>query len=258
VIDLHNHLLPGVDDGAHNVAEAVEAFERMRQVGITRLAATPHLDGSLTLRGELEPRLQRFDRAFARLAQSLGDSASAIVRGAEVKLDVPDADLSDPRLRLGGTRYVLVEFPFMAIPPQSVRAIERIRDAGWIPVIAHPERYGGAVRRLDTIESWRQAGACLQVNCGSILGRYGPESRTAAFTMLERGIVDLLASDYHCRGSVPNAAAGELLRELGAAEQKELLLTVNPERILNDASLLPVPALPLRRSLWNRITHVFR
>jgi protein-tyrosine phosphatase len=256
--DLHNHLLPGVDDGARDVEEAVAAYERMRQAGIERFVATPHLDGSLTMRDGLAARLDAFDRARADLQAALGADAASIAGGAEVKLDVPEVDLSDPRVRLGGTRHVLVEFPFMSVPPQSARALARIRESGWAPVVAHPERYGGAAGAMKTMVAWREAGASLQINSGSLLGRFGDEARGVALQLLEAGMADLLASDYHCRGRFASAEAGELLRRLGGGEQAALLLCVNPGRILDGKAPLAVPPLKGRRGLWSRITHVFR
>lgn len=261
VVDLHNHLMPGVDDGATNVEESRAALAAMRESGVTSLVATPHLKGSLTRSPEmLQARLAELDAGWERL-QSLGASefpGVSLFRGVELMLDTPSPDLSDPRLRLAGGNFVLMEFPFMTVPPHSAHAISELRMQGWKPVIAHPERYAGLDPRLEIAGEWRRCGGILQVNVGSILGRYGEEARMRALALLERGWVDLMASDYHARGRLMVRSASEKLKELGAEDQARLLLMTNPTRLLAGEDPLPVAPLPAQRSLWSRIRKVFR
>lgn len=260
-VDLHNHLMPGVDDGASNIDESRAALAAMREAGVVSLVATPHLRGSLTHQpAALAARLTELDAAWERL-RALASAEFAelsIERGTEVMLDTPAPDLSDPRLRLAGGDFVLIEFPFMVVPPHSAHAIAELRMQGWKPVIAHPERYAGVDPRLEIIGEWRRCGGLLQVNAGSILGRYGAEARERALALLERGWVDLLASDYHSRGRLMIQAATEYLQELGAEDQARLLLMVNPKRILAGEDPLPVVPLSIQRSLWSRFRKVFR
>jgi protein-tyrosine phosphatase len=259
MIDVHSHLMPGVDDGARSLEEALEAVRLFREAGVTRLATTPHLDGSLTERpAALEARLAELDQAWARLCAGVGEAGPALLRGTEVKLDTPYADLGDPRIRLGGTRFVLVEFPFLAVPPRSVEALEAIWAEGWIPVVAHPERYDSGRVPLELAAAWRRAGGYLQVNSGSLLGRYGPAAARLARRLLEKGLVDLLASDYHSRGRILLQECASDLAKAGAEEQADLLLRVNPGRILDDLPPLPVAPLQDPSGFWRRLTGVFR
>jgi protein-tyrosine phosphatase len=261
VVDLHNHLMPGVDDGATNIEESRAALAAMRESGVETLVATPHLKGSLTHQPEaLAARLAELDVGWESL-QALGASefpAMTLMRGVELMLDTPAPDLSDPRLRLGGGSFVLMEFPFMTVPPRSAHAISELRMQGWKPVIAHPERYAGLDPRLEVVGEWRRYGGVLQVNVGSILGRYGEEARERALALLERGWVDLLASDYHARGRLMVRSAIEWLNELGAADQARQLLMTNPRRLLAGDDPLPVAPLSAQRSIWSRIRKVFR
>lgn len=259
MIDLHSHLMPEVDDGARSLDEALQALGRFREAGVTRLVTTPHLDGNLTLRPDLlESRLAELDTAWERLVLAAGSNGLEMGRGTEVKLDTPSPDLSDERLRLGGTSLVLVEFPFMAIPPRSAEVLAEIVSQGYTPIVAHPERYDGSGSSLPTLDAWRRAGAYLQVNCGSLLGRHGKPAKTVAWRLLELGAVDLLASDNHSRGPVHNDECMTLLEELGADEQASLLLTVNPIRALDEELPLPVPPVVPRPGLWRRITEKLR
>jgi protein-tyrosine phosphatase len=262
MVDFHNHVMPGVDDGAQDLEESLEALRQMSAEGITELIATPHVDGSLTV-GEptaLTARLAELDEAYADLHAAVAERGDLprLQRGVELKLDTPQPDVSDPRLRLAGTAFVLTEFPFMSVPPQSARAIRWLRSEGWIPIVAHPERYRGIENNIATIESWRQAGAYLQVNCGSLLGRYGTEPRRVALMLLKRGWIDYLASDHHARGTLPHRATRELLEKLGGGEQAHLLLVTNPRRLLEGEAPLPIQPLAMRTAFWSRLAEVFR
>jgi protein-tyrosine phosphatase len=261
LVDFHNHLIPGVDDGAADVEQSRRALERMCRDGVEVVVATPHFDGSLTRDPvRLAERLEALDAGWEALARLAAEEFPGVElkRGAEVKLDLPDPDLSDARLRLGGGVAVLLEFPFMTVPPMSALALGRVRQGGWLPVVAHPERYAGLDASLELVLDWRRAGAVIQVNGPSLLGRYGREAQERARRLVARGLVDCVASDYHSRGEPLVAEYRESLVELGDADRAELLLEVNPRRIL--AGQAPLPVSPLRETqrLWSRLTAIFR
>lgn len=263
MIDIHSHLIPGVDDGSTDLDESRAALETLAEQGVRGVVTTPHLDGSATRQpGRLTDYFARIDPAWERLHTLADDSFwdLHLARGAEVMLDVPDTDFSDPRVRLAGTDFVLVEFPYLNIPPHSVEAIYRIRQKGWIPIIAHPERYAGIERSLSLFEEWKRVGALLQVNCGSLLGRYGRSAEATGWHLVERGWTDYLASDYHGRGRCAVRGCRETLLERGAKEQAQLLMRGNPERLLRGE--LPEPVAPLSRpdirSALGRLLRRFR
>jgi protein-tyrosine phosphatase len=261
VVDLHNHLIPGVDDGATDLDESRAALAELRAAGVHSLVATPHLRGSLTREpAALAKRLTELDAGWEQLQMlaSAEFEGLSVQRGVELMLDTPAPDLSDPRLRLAGGAFVLMEFPFMVVPPRSVHAVSDLRLQGWRPVVAHPERYAGVDPRLEIVGEWRRCGGLLQVNMGSVVGRYGEEARTRALELLARGWVDLLASDYHARGRAMVTPALEQFAAQGAEEISKLLFEINPLRLLAGEEPLPVPPLPLQRSLWSRIRKVFR
>jgi protein-tyrosine phosphatase len=254
MIDLHSHVIPGVDDGAAGLDEAVAAVAAMRAQGVHTVVATPHLRGSTTRRpAELDAYRARVDTAWGTLVEAAARDLADVrlARGYEVMLDTPSPDLSDAGLRLAGTDFVLVEFPFMSIPVNSAGVLAHLRAEGWNPVVAHPERYGEFTVPLAA--AWRAAGACLQVNAGSLLGRYGPGPRAHAWGLLRLGMADYLSSDYHARGELRVAAARTVLEEAGGGEQARLLMEDNPARLLLDQPPLPVAPLPEHRSLLARL-----
>ena len=146
-------------------------------------------------------------------------------------------------MRLARTSFVLIEFPFMSIPPHSIPAIRNLAESGWVPVIAHPERYRNMPGNHDIVEQWRDAGARIQVNSGSLIGQYGTAARTIAWELLRRGCADYLCSDYHSRGKCTVRDAVTALEKRGAAPQAQALMTTNPERLLRNEMPLPVEPL---------------
>ena len=259
LIDLHTHLLPAVDDGARDADEARRAVRALADAGVTAALATPHLDASELERGGGE-RLEPFDRAWEelRLARDAEGVELKLARGAELRLDGgPVAEL-DERVRLGGSRAVLVEFVSLELPPFGERQLEEVARAGWVPVLAHPERYRGVGRKPGTVEAWRAAGAVLQVNAGSLVGQYGTEVREVALGLLARGWAHCLASDFHARGPTRWNAVREAWRQAADSEPRaeeawELLTWENPARLLRDEKVRPVPPVDLEPGLWERL-----
>ncbi len=256
--DLHNHVVPGVDDGSRTLEESLEGLGRMWEMGIRRVVTTPHIDASLTREaGGLEPRLAVVDEAFRSLTEAAAVALPEleIRRGHEVMLDIPDPDLSDPRLHLAGTAYVLLEWPRLMVPPSTRETVARIRALGVIPVIAHPERYQGMAQRLRLAEVWRQEGAVLQMNHGSLVGRYGSQVRSVAARLLEKGWVDCLSSDFHGRPhlEIYLDRSRELFERRDALDAFDLLTAINTGRIMDGQEPAEVPPIEPNRRLFSRI-----
>ncbi len=242
MIDLHTHLLPGVDDGSHTLEQSVEVLERFARQGVTAVCCTPHLRASETE-----------DPPCAYLDDLLGDlrdaapPAVALSRGFEILLDIPEPDLADPCLALAGTRYVLVEYGRHVTAEVSVAVLQRVVAQGRVPLLAHPERYPVCTPELG--RAWREAGAVLQLDATTLLG----DSRRAerARALLQAGCAGIVASDNHGDGRTVFAAR-EWLERHGGARQAELLAVENPAAILADAPVAPVPAGRIRRSLFTK------
>ena len=256
--DIHSHLVPGVDDGARTVEDTLSAVERMTRLGIRKILTTPHLNGSLTKDPEaLEERLSEVDAAFDVAATAVGAAFPEVEfeRGHEVMLDIPEVDFSDPRTRLAGTSFVLIEWPRLHVPPGTTNVLKRIIADGYRPIIAHPERYIGVDRSLSIVAQWRAAGAYLQVNYGSLSGRYGSNARTIASQLLRRGWVDYLASDFHAQSGarVYFQSIWDQLEALHAGESLIHLCLTNPARVSRDELPMPVPPLPPETGFWAKM-----
>jgi protein-tyrosine phosphatase len=258
LVDLHSHMVPGVDDGARNVAEAVAALGQLAEAGARTVITTPHFQGSLTSHPtRAAERIEALDRGWERLLSAPGLPELELYRGVEILLDVPDPRPADERLRIAGGPFVLVEFPHMTVPPWSTRPLEALRSDGWMPVLAHPERYDGdgssSERMLELARTWRRAGAALQVNGPSLVGRYGTEARARALALLERGLVDYLGSDYHARGATLISEYRAAFLEDGHEDAWALLTETNPRRMIDGEPPLPVPPVQLHRSWLDRM-----
>jgi protein-tyrosine phosphatase len=236
----------------------LESIERLTRHSIRRVITTPHIVGSLSLdRDRLERRLEEVTVAWEAAALAIGQAFPEVDyrRGHEVLLDVPNVDLSDARMRMAGTSFVLVEWPRLQLPPGTVRVLKRIIDEGYRPIVAHPERYHGMGPAIHVAGQWREVGAFLQVNYGSLSGRYGSEAQSIAYRLLRRGWADYLASDFHghARLKLYKDEAWAVLQELGADEALNYLCRTNPGRILEDEPPLQVPPLPAERGFWARL-----
>ncbi len=264
VTDFHSHLMPGVDDGAQEPADSTAALGRFRAEGVAQIITTPHFMGSLSLdAAKLEARLAELETGWEALravvaadGEKMG-GALRVERGVEVMLDVPDPDLSDARLRLAGGPFVLVEYPMLRLPPVNAEfALVELRSRGWIPVVAHPERYRNLDPTLAELPRFRRAGAYLQMNAGSLFGDYGKTAAGYARHILMAGEADYIGSDYHARGEPGIQRFVRALADAGFSEQAELLTMVNPARLLAGEPPLRVPPIQMKtesRSLWERV-----
>ena len=249
IVDLHTHVLPGVDDGARDLEESIAALSALVADSVTTIVATPHFRASLQEQPErAQRRLELFDAAWELLLEVVEKRVLDVrlERACELKLDAPRVALDDERLRLGGTGFVLVEFAALQLPPFGGNQLGALHEAEFTPVLAHPERYAGIMASLDRAERWREDGTLFQVNGGSFLGRYGGPAEAAAREFLQRGWVDYVASDYHARGEPDLAALRDrLMSSDGGAEVAELLLSTNPTRLLAGQAPLGVPPFEL-------------
>lgn len=256
--DIHSHLVPGVDDGAREVEDTLKSVERMTRLGIRKIITTPHLNASLCRDpGALTDRLDEVSVAWEEAAEAIGRDFPEVDfrRGHEVMLDVPEVDLTDPRMRLAGTDFVLLEWPRLQVPPGTVNVLKKIVADGYRPIIAHPERYMGIDRDLAIVGQWKDAGALLQVNYGSLSGRYGAEPRSHAWRILRRGWGDYMSSDFHGHSGMKIyfREAWEELEKLGAIEALRHLCHTNTGRVFKNDAPLPVPPLPAERGFWSKV-----
>jgi protein-tyrosine phosphatase len=244
VIDLHSHLLPGVDDGSRSVEQSVEVLTKLAADGVTGICLTPHLMAQDSARGA--PALH--DKAFATL-QPVAPAGITVYRGAEVMLDRPlDPRVASERtVTLNGTRYILVEFPRLVTLKTVEQALSQVVSLGLVPLLAHPERYRCC--SVEAARQWKALGVLLQVDGPTLLSARPRGER--ARDLVIHGLADVAAADNHGE-SRSLRPIRDVLLEMGSAEQATLLLEQNPAAIIEDRTTEPVPAMTWRRTLLDR------
>jgi len=258
--DIHNHLVPGVDDGAATVAESLDALRSLYTEGVRTLVASPHLllprlatDAAVTR--ELD--LQR--RAFERLRAAVEREPDLPALGLGQEIWAPDAAtmrrvVERRDVGLDGSSALLVEFGFELVGTHD-EVVRTAVSAGRRIVIAHPERYRYPRGRdpIQVMRRWRELGALLQVNAGSFTGHYRdhrPESQAVSWAMVAERMVDVVGTDHHGprRVGVSLLEAYEALAARGERALADRAMGERPDALLRDepAETTETPA-PLRK-----------
>jgi protein-tyrosine phosphatase len=244
MIDLHSHLLPGVDDGARDLSVSLAMAEAFVQDGVTHVACTPHI-----LPGLYNNTGPEIKAAVAQLQRALDDHGIALrlVTGADNHI-TPNfvAGLrSGHLLSLGDTRYVLVEPPHHVMPVRLEDLFFDIAVGGYVPILTHPERLTWIKGHYDVIQRLAQNGVWMQITAGSLAGAFGSSAQYWAERMLDEGLVHILATDAHDpQRRPPCLGQGKMLAEkrVGRIEAEYLVYT-RPKGVLDNVlpSQLPTP-----------------
>ena len=233
MVDIHCHILPEVDDGAWDMEAAVAMARIARDCGVKKIITTPHFKGepgALERVGLIQNQLRRLQSRLKREGVEV-----ELLPGAEVLCVPQTLELAQAgRLpTLGTGRYVLTEFYFDAGAHFMDETLQALRQMGYQPVVAHPERYGAVQRDPELASRWFHRGIVLQVNKGSVLGAFGRRAEDTAVRMLYRGIVHVIASDAHSpqvRTTNLEPVRRWCLDHLGQ-EYTKILLEDNPGRV---------------------------
>jgi len=236
VIDLHTHILPGLDHGPADWSEALEMCRIAVADGITTIAATPHVS-------EVFPNTpERIAGAIDELRSRLAAAAVplTVVAGGDyhIRPDLAPGNV----LTLGGNgRYFLLEFPYQVLPPRADAFVRILLGRGLTPIVTHPERTVSLQHDWRRLEPLVKEGALVQLTAGSLVGDFGRAAAAAAERFLKKGWVHLLASDAHwARERVPRLAQGRdaAARLLGPAGA-QALVDANARAVLEGRDLPP-------------------
>ena len=250
MIDIHSHVVWGVDDGARSREDSIAMLKLAAETGTTDIVATPHCS----------PRY-KFDAPLrnARI-QELMEATGASPRihpGCDFHLSFQNIEsaLREPgSFTINGLRYLMVEFDDVMIPPATEEVFRRFMDRDVCPVITHPERNPVLQKSLERLRRWTQMGCLLQITAQSLTDRFGKRAHAAAWEFLREGLVHVIASDGHDLNDRPprlDVAREILTREL-SAEAADLLLLTNPAAIIagETVSLAAPAAGKVRRQRW--------
>jgi protein-tyrosine phosphatase len=253
LIDLHCHLLPGVDDGPESIADSVAMARVAADDGITTIVATPHRS-AWSYSAPPADAARRCDevREACRQAGCLVE----IALGGESYLvpDLADQVQSGLALTINGGRYLLVEWPYTQYPVFADDVLFGLQLRGIVPVIAHAERYNVVRRDVHWLESLVRRGIVIQVTAASLLGEQGPAARKLVETILAENLAHVIATDSHSvqRRAPRLRAAFDRASELVGPERARALVEDVPRLVLeNRAVELPAPVTHRPRSFWS-------
>lgn len=240
MVDIHSHVLHGLDDGADTFEESLAMIRLAAEYGTTALVATPHAN----LEYRFDPPL-----IAERLAELSGAARGALelYSGCDFHLsyeNIQDAIENPRKYTINRKNYLLVEFSDLLIFRNTVEIFARLREAGMVPIITHPERNALLRQRADEIASWVDSGATVQITAQSLTGGFGRKAQEFCRRLLNRKLVHFVASDAHdCQHRPPrlDLAHRWLAGNYGATAAETLCVT-NPRAAVTGGALEPVAA----------------
>ena len=235
VIDLHSHILPGLDDGAPDLETSLDMARMAAADGITVMACTPHMMPGVhdTASFIICERVQAFQRELLASRISL-----QVVPGSDAHMrpDFIQGLQSNQILTINKSRYVLFEPPHMLKPPRLEDLLFKIMTAGFVPILTHPERLKWIETNFPVIERLFSAGVWMQITAGSLTGHFGLRPKYWAEKMLGLGMVHILATDAHNLTSRPpilSKARDMACAAIGPQDALHLVLT-RPVNVLDN------------------------
>ena len=240
MIDIHTHILPGVDDGSKSIEMSLKMAAAAYESGVKTIVCTPHCMPGIYSNYASE----KLENVYIRLKEAVRHTGIpvSLKKGMEILVTEKTEKLLDEKKlwSLNDSHYLLVEFSFDEDPRYCYQALEKIRNKGYIPIIAHPCRYYFVQEAPQIVYDWYRKGYGIQVNKGSLLGSFGRKELDCANRLLRHGVVTCVASDAH-RIDKRTPAMDEVQKYLHnryGGEYTYMLLEENPGRILHDRKLV--------------------
>ncbi len=196
LVDIHSHILPGIDDGAKNITQSIQLIDGMRKFGFEKLIATPH-----TLVGVWDNSSEDIKKSYESLKNKLESEQSDINFASEYLVDSTFLEkIQSQKLLCLKDNYVLVELSYLQAPVNLFEILFELQLKGYIPVLAHPERYTYFFNQFNNFKKLKNAGCLFQLNLMSVVGHYGFDSSRIVDKLLGDGLIDFVGSDIHHTG----------------------------------------------------------
>lgn len=240
MVDIHCHILPSFDDGASDLEDALEMAKMAYRSGVTDIIATPHFPGEP---GTLS-QVDRIYRRYTEMVQALREREIPLKLhlGAEILCLPQTQDLARERKlpTLADTNYVLIEFYFDESFDYMDECLRRIAENGYRIVVAHPERYEAVQQQPYLLQKWVDRGYVIQLNKGSVMGKFGERAGRTADAILSMGLAHLFASDAHSHYQrTPHMDALRQWADEACTQRcARILLEENPKRLLQGRNMV--------------------
>lgn len=242
MIDIHHHLLWGLDDGAKSVENSLAMARMAAEGGITHVVCSPHANARYAYDpATVAEKIAELERQLANEHIDL-----KLGRGCDFHLSYDNIEhaKSDPaRYSINGLGYLLVEIPDYAVSPNLTEVFYELQLAGLTPILTHPERNPTLQADRQRMIDWLQGGVLVQITAGSLLGQMGKQAERMAHDLLEKRWVNFLATDAHNTTSRPPkmSAAHDLVAKKYSPDYAHLLCVSNPLAAFNGKPLQPQP-----------------
>ncbi|HEY0141130.1 MAG TPA: CpsB/CapC family capsule biosynthesis tyrosine phosphatase [Thermoanaerobaculia bacterium] len=259
MIDIHHHCLPAVDDGPREWDEAVAMCRMAADEGIETIVATPHvLRGRWknTSRAELDSKLEELRRRVGQSPRLLLGSEYFFAHDVDEVLAAGTSIVP-----LANSRYVLIELPANNVPPMIEGPLYRMQLAGWVPILAHPERNHVFQARPELLVALIVAGTKTQITAGSFTGEFGSSAKRVAESWLRRRMVHFVATDAHnvTRRPPLAKAARAAVSEIAGEAIADAVMLDNPRAVVENRTLPfePDPLPMAEGGFFNRLREFF-
>jgi protein-tyrosine phosphatase len=253
LIDIHSHILPGLDDGSQSLEQSIMMLEAAVQSGTTDIVATPHANDTFPFCPDLVQKRLTELRSFA-------NGRIRIHSGCDFHLsysNIEDAFRHRSKYTINNGCYLLVEFSEVSVFGRDVNVFAQFRGAGVIPIITHPERNAVLRDRLNDLQRWVHEGCMVQVTAQSFLGAFGRPAKQFADGLLANKLVHFVASDAHdCEHRPPrlDESYKYVMRNAGR-ERADLLFREYPQCVIDGDPIYPEEYIESKRKwfqIWSR------
>ena len=251
VIDIHSHILFGVDDGPKNIEESLELLSLAVQEGITEIISTSHV-----LHPSFNVEMDDVVKQVAALQHLIHTEGLPLTlhTGHEIRINenVPDMLQQKKLLPLANSRYVLIELPSNSVPTYTKHLLLQLLELGYTPIIAHPERNKAIAENPDKLKQLVELGAFAQITAGSVAGHFGKSIQKTSLQLIEANLVHTYGSDVHSRDVRPYLFDAGLtyLEKHKHADTVEVFLENNARILTNDSFIVFEPQLIREKKWW--------
>jgi protein-tyrosine phosphatase len=262
MVDIHSHVLFGVDDGSEDIEQSIKSLKLLQTSGVTDIFLTSHyIIGEYDVpRGEIKDKFQQLKERVNKEGLEIKIHLGAEYYLTDAKEKVDDFE----NFTLGDSRYILVETGMNGFPHNLLDTLYLLVRKGYKPILAHPERYIDVIKNPNVVEDLVYRNVYMQANAGSFLGYYGSNINKTVWELFDRGLIHFIASDFHCHSDdYPLAMLREMFEKKHPDIDLDFYIKENPRKIISDENVEYIRRemtdyTPSRESFIQRIMKAFK